>query len=105
MGEWGRNIGNDRVFAREVESLENLAAGGGQHYEIYNAKPGTADGGWQTGIHWKSEPDQTWSLTAHLRMIYCGLFGMCFTALGIEFRRVLLPAGATSRFRNFITAR
>ncbi len=45
---------------------------------------GKVDGGWQGGAsghadHFVSQPDQTWSATAYLRLIHEGLFGLTFT--------------------------
>ena len=37
------------------------------------------------GSHWESQPDQTWSATAYLRMVFTDLFGMRFGADGIAF--------------------
>jgi hypothetical protein len=76
----------------EVENLAELADSSGEFYETYNAQTGVPDGGWQTGSHWASEPDQTWSATAYLRMVYDDLFGMNFTTSGITFQPTL-PAG------------
>lgn len=89
-------VGDGPVFAREVEHLAALAMdpdkGAGHFQEIYNAGTGAPDGGWQTGHHWDAEPDQTWSATAYLRMVYDGLFGMRFRTDGVVFEP-LLPAG------------
>ena len=72
--------GRTDLFQSETDNLARLAAGSGGHFfEIYNALTGVPDGGWQNGGHWPSQPDQTWSATAYLRMIYAGLFGMTFT--------------------------
>ena len=72
--------GRADLFQSETDTLARLAAGSGGHFfEIYNALTGVPDGGWQNGGHWPSQPDQTWSATAYLRMIYSGLFGMTFT--------------------------
>ncbi len=88
--------GEVAVFAHEVTLLAALAEdsgrGGGEFREIYNARTGVPDGGWQTGRHWDSEKDQTWSATAYLRMIHRGLFGMRFTTGGLELRPVLPAA-------------
>lgn len=85
--------GDEGAFAREASNLAQLAASSAGHfYEIYDARTGVPEGGWQAGRHWDSEPDQTWSATAYLAMIYRGLFGMSFTPAGIELRP-LLPAG------------
>jgi glycogen debranching enzyme len=84
---------DESAFAHEVSNLAQLArSSSGIFYEIYNAQTGAPDGGWQTGSHWESQPDQTWSATAYLAMIYRGLYGMNFTPAGIEFQP-LLPAG------------
>jgi hypothetical protein len=79
-------------FASEVENLAELADSSGEFYEAYNAQTGVPDGGWQTGSHWTPAPDQTWSATAYLRMIYDDLFGLDFTTSGITFAPTL-PAG------------
>jgi hypothetical protein len=95
-GFWAEAAAKDRneeVFAREVSNLAKLdSSSNGHFFEIYNAETGAVDGGWQAGLHMDSEPDQTWSATAYLRMIYNGLFGMCYSTNGIEFRP-LLPSG------------
>jgi len=85
-------------FESEVRSLAGLATASGQFAEIYHARTGAVDGGWQTvdggfpATHWTSEPDQTWSATAYLRMIHTGLFGLKLTPGGITFAPTL-PAG------------
>lgn len=84
--------GNQSRFANEVRSLAGLSASSNQFAEIYNAQSGAVDGGWQTGFHWVSAPDQTWSATAYLRMINNGLFGLNLTTSGITFKPTL-PAG------------
>jgi len=85
--------GDEKAFAREVTNLAGLdRSGDGHFFELYNAETGAPDGGWQAGGHMKSQPDQTWSATAYLRMIYGGLFGMRYSTKGIEFHP-LLPAG------------
>ncbi|MCG6955326.1 MAG: hypothetical protein LJF04_04970 [Gemmatimonadetes bacterium] len=99
QGFWARaaaEVGDTAVLAREVTRLASLAndpdKGAGTFWEIHNARTGVPDGGWQTGHHWDSQPDQTWSATAYLGMIHLGLFGMHFTTRGMELRP-LLPAG------------
>jgi hypothetical protein len=85
-------------FESEVRSLAGLASASGQFAEIYNARTGAVDGGWQTvsggfpASRWPSEPDQTWSATAYLRMIHAGLFGLRLTTDGITFAPTLPPA-------------
>jgi len=84
--------GDQARFASEVENLAELADSSGEFWEAYNAQTGAPDGGWQTGSHWSPAPDQTWSATAYLRMIYDDTFGMDFTTNGITFQPTL-PAG------------
>ncbi len=85
--------GDVAAFARAMTNLAGLAAGTHEHfYEIYNGTTGRPDGGWQTGHEWKSQPDQTWSATAYLRMVFTDLFGMRFRADGIVFKPTL-PRG------------
>jgi hypothetical protein len=79
-------------FASEAVTLAQLANSSGQFAEIYNAQTGAVDGGWQTGGHWNAAPNQTWSATAYLRMMYDDLFGMRFTTDGVTFAPAL-PSG------------
>jgi hypothetical protein len=81
--------GDAARFASEVENLAGLANSSGQFAEVYNAQTGAVDGGWQTGSHWSAAPDQTWSATAYLRMMYDDLYGMKFTTSGITFAPTL----------------
>lgn len=41
--------------------------------------------------HWVSQPDQTWSATGFLRMVYRGLFGLSFTPQALKFTPSLPP--------------
>jgi hypothetical protein len=85
--------GDGAAFGREMETLAGLAAGsGGKFWEIYNAQTGVPDGGWQVGHQWESQPDQTWSATGYLRMVYAGLFGMRFGVEGLTLGP-MLPEG------------
>ena len=95
-GMWARALAKARDaegFGRQMDALARLAAGsGGGFYEIYNARTGKPDGGWQNGRAWGSEPDQTWSATAYLSMVTDGLFGMRFDPQGLRFEP-LAPKG------------
>lgn len=114
-GEWGRQAslwpmvhsmfghaaalgGRVDLFERAVTDLAQLVGASDDHFfEIYNPVTGVPDGGWQTDgsgdiVQWTSEPDQTWSATGYLRMIYRGLFGLTFTTEGLEFAPTL-PSG------------
>jgi hypothetical protein len=84
-------------FESEVLALARLATASGQFAEIYHARTGAVDGGWQTvsggfpASRWESEPDQTWSATAYLRMIHSGLFGMRLSTDGLSLSPTLPP--------------
>lgn len=85
--------GRSDLFQSEAENAARLSAGSGSHFfEIYNGQTGAPDGGWQTGSHWPSQPDQTWSATAYLRMMYSGLFGMRFAPSALSFSPTLPAA-------------
>ncbi|WP_051950715.1 carbohydrate-binding protein [Actinacidiphila yeochonensis] len=95
QGMWASglaDVGAQVPFAQEVGRLAELADNSSGFYEIYNADTGAQSGGWQAGTAWGSQPDQTWSATAYLRMIYDGVFGLDFTTSGIGFAPSL-PAG------------
>lgn len=114
-GEWGRQAslwpmvhslfghaaaigGRLDLFERAVTDLATMVRASQDHFfEVYNPVTGVPDGGWQTGGsgtigQWTSAPDQTWSATGYLRMIYRGLFGMTFATQGLQFGPSL-PAG------------
>lgn len=90
--------GRTDLFARAVSGINQLVtASGGDFYELYNSVTGAVDGGWQTDgsaqiVHWASQPNQTWSATGYLRMIYGGLFGMSFGVDGLHLAPTLPPA-------------
>ena len=78
--------GHAEAFAAEVQSVADLVrASELNFYEIYDARTGQPDGGWQAGHGWPPVPNQTWSATTYLAAIYRGLFGMDFTPDGITF--------------------
>ena len=89
--------GHPTAFADEVVKLARLFGRTDSYYEIYDAGTGAVDGGYQTGRVWDSQPEQTWSATAYLRMIHGGVFGLRPAVEGLELAPVL-PAewgGAT----------
>lgn len=114
-GKWGRQAslwpmvhsmfghaaaagGRADLFGRAVTGLATVVGQSQSHfYEIYNPVTGVPDGGWQPGAgssaitQWTSQPDQTWSATGYLRMIYRALFGLTYTAQGLEFAPCLPP--------------
>ena len=96
QGFWAEaaaRAGDLPVFAREVETLAQLAHGDrDKFWEIYNSQTGVPDGGWQVEHAWLAAPNQTWSATGYLRMIYAGLFGMRFQSDGLAFAPAL-PSG------------
>ncbi|WP_285743186.1 glycosyl hydrolase family 65 protein [Lentzea sp. NBRC 105346] len=91
--------GRTDLFGRAVTDLARLG-----FFELYNARTGAVDGGWQTDgsgeqTHWRSEPDQAWSASGYLRMIYSGLFGFAFGGDGLTFAPTLPPGwGPASLF-------
>jgi hypothetical protein len=90
--------GRTDLFARAMTDLAQLVQGSDDHfYEIYNPATGVPDGGWQTDgsgqiTQWVSQPDQAWSATGYLRMVYRALFGLSFTTQGLRFAPSL-PSG------------
>lgn len=87
--------GRTDLFARSVERLAALVARSGMRfYEVYDSVGGEVDGGWQEGgsgrtEHFVSQPDQTWSVTAYLRLIHEGLFGLTFAEDAVRLRPCL----------------
>ncbi|MFE7174225.1 glycosyl hydrolase family 65 protein [Streptomyces sp. NPDC057616] len=96
-GNAAAEAGRTDLFARSVEQLAGLVAGSGDgFYELYDSISGAADGGWQEGgsgraEHFDSEPDQTWSVTAYLRLLHEGLFGLAFAEDAVRLRPCLPP--------------
>lgn len=83
-GQAAADAGRSEPFALAVDTLAGLVTASGGFYELYNSVTGKVDGGWQGGAsghadHFVSQPDQTWSATAYLRLIHEGLFGLTFT--------------------------
>jgi len=75
-----------RLLRQSIRDLETLFSGsGGELFEVYNGSTGVVDGGWQCGVHWDSEPDQTWSASAYLRLIHEGVFGLRHGTAGLGF--------------------
>lgn len=85
------------LFAREMADLAFLVGAGGHFFELYDSLSGRADGGWQSGARQVSQPDQTWSATAYLRMVYAGLFGMRFLPDRLSFAPSLPTGWGTVR--------
>jgi glycogen debranching enzyme len=93
FGDAAAHAGRADVLAAVLEDLASLVQGSDGHFfELYNAATGAVDGGWQTGRHWESLPDQTWSATAFLRLIHTGLLGARFEPEGVRFAPTI-PAG------------
>jgi glycogen debranching enzyme len=89
MGMWGdaaARVGHVGRFDETLGDLEQLFSGSDDSlFEVYNAGSGEVDGGWQLDVHWPSEPDQTWSATALLRLVHEGLFGVRYEPAGLRF--------------------
>jgi glycogen debranching enzyme len=94
-GMWAHaaaKAGATEMFRREMTGLAQLANQSGGFYEIYHSVTGAVDGGWQSGPHWDSCANQTWSATGYLRMVFYGLFGMDFQPDGL-YLAPTLPGG------------
>lgn len=90
FGEGAARAGSAAVLDQTLLDLEAaVSASGDGFFEVYNARAGVPDGGWQRGLHWRSEPDQTWSATALLRLVHLGLFGIRHAADGMSFEPVV----------------
>jgi glycogen debranching enzyme len=76
--------GATEVMADEILGMANLALASNDFREIYNARTGAVDGGWQGG-HWESARHQTWSATSFLGALYRGVFGLQFERDGLRF--------------------
>ena len=76
--------GATQTMADEITGVAALALGSHDFSEIYNARTGEAEGGWQGG-HWGIAEHQTWSATSFLRAVYLGVFGLQFERDGLRF--------------------
>jgi cellobiose phosphorylase len=87
MGLWAQAdavAGDVAAFAADLEHLVSLVAESGfEFFEVYHARTGAVDGGWQVGRHWASEPHQTWSATALLGVVLGSVFGIRPTSAGL----------------------
>ncbi|MGW0633217.1 MGH1-like glycoside hydrolase domain-containing protein [Streptomyces sp. NPDC002758] len=97
--------GRTGLFGRAVETLADLVGSSGGFYELYDSVGGAVDGGRQTSgsgelEHFVSQPDQTWSATAFLRLVHDGLFGLTFTPDGLRLRPCLPPGWGTVTLRG-----
>jgi hypothetical protein len=71
--------GRKDLFEKEFMNIVDLTVHKGKKvfYEIHNATTGEPDGGNQSGSPtWTSVPDQTWSATGFLRMVFTDLLGI-----------------------------
>jgi hypothetical protein len=104
MGYWAQaaaHIGALDEFTTDLMQLVDLVAGSDYHFfETYHAETGAADGGWQAGHSWQSEPDQTWSATALIGVVLTGLFGLEFLPAGLHFRPTVPPRYAPVTVSN-----
>ncbi|MFT3785536.1 MAG: hypothetical protein QM770_05155 [Tepidisphaeraceae bacterium] len=92
-GFWGcatAKAGAAEPFAAQMEAFAELVRGSDLNfYEIYDARTGKPDGGWQCNRRWPPLSDQTWSASAYIAAIHRGLFGMRFDPDGLRFEPVL----------------
>jgi hypothetical protein len=90
FGEAAAQAGSAVVLDQTLLDLQELVSGSGDgFFELYNARTGAPDGGWQCGRHWDSQPDQTWSAVALLRLVHRGLLGIRYSAAGLSFEPVV----------------
>jgi len=87
--------GRSDLFDRELTALAEMADRHREFKEIYHPITGEPCGGLQVDRGkvrlWTSEPHQTWSATAYLRMIYNDLFGLRFQPDGLSFTPFVPP--------------
>ncbi|MFD7920022.1 hypothetical protein ACFV3R_12435 [Streptomyces sp. NPDC059740] len=94
LGMWGHAAavgGRLDLLDRTLTELAGLYRRDGHFWELYNARTGAADGGWQNGRQWPSQEDQTWSATGYLRLVHHGVFGMVHEPGGLRFAPGLPP--------------
>jgi cellobiose phosphorylase len=82
-----------------------VTVSGGDFYEVYDSVSGTVDGGWQSGAsgraeHFVSQPHQTWSATAYLRLVHEGLVGLEHSADAVRLRPCLPRRWGPVRLRG-----
>ena len=88
-------VADDGRMHRTLDDLSRLvAASDGRFEEVYNPVSGAADGGWQCGFQWPSEPDQTWSATSYIRLVLEGLLGARPSLDALTIAPIALPDGA-----------
>lgn len=81
------------AFAKQTEAFADLVTASDYNfYEIYDARTGKPDGGWQCGRPWPPLGDQTWSASMFLATMHRGLFGLRFGPDGLRLEPVL-PEG------------
>jgi glycogen debranching enzyme len=86
FGDAAARAGRADVVYETLRSFQLLTQASDNHFfELYNPVTGAVDGGWQLGKHWASEPDQTWSATAFLRLVHTGVVGIRYGTGGITF--------------------
>lgn len=101
-GFWAQaamRAGRSDLFYHELVSLARSAMShDGEFFELYDAKSGAIDGGWQptgpSSVHYESYHHQTWSATAFLRMVMHVLVGMKWEAGRVRYEP-MLPAEIT----------
>jgi len=84
FGLAGVATGRSELIDEAVRDTAALVEGSGGHFEeIYNARTGEPDGGWQNGHQWESVHDQTWSATSFLRLVHLGVLGLSYRPAGL----------------------
>jgi hypothetical protein len=94
-------VAGDGDVHRTIDDFSRLvAASGGRFDEVYHPASGVADGGWQCGFQWPSEPDQTWSATSYIRLVFQGLLGARASLDDLTFAPAVLPEGGVLEVRG-----
>lgn len=104
MGMWGSSAAEARhlpTFDQTLTDFQTLVDGSdGAFFEVYNARDGSVDGGWQISEVWTSLPNQTWSATAFLKLVHEGLFGLRFEPDGLRFEPLVPDRFAGTRLHD-----
>lgn len=102
QGFWAEaaaRLGAMERFSHEFDRLTAHANRDLHFTELYHPLTGLPYGGLQEGGPpggvWASEPRQTWSATAYLRMLLMGVLGMRFETDGVTFDPLVPPRLAT----------
>ena len=98
--------GMEEAVGQELSSLADMANRSGGFYEIYDARDGSVNGGWQIGGDdlqghlWESCPEQTWSAAGFIGGVLQGVFGIVTGEEEISFAPCVPEALRDSRLEG-----